>query len=113
MPGEPGDRLHRGTEWGWGGSRKWRPRARVPPTEDVGEHGGQECKCDAQRKASKWRPQKPSAACPGHLCGRARWRGREQILFSFRIGTIHTAFLPPGFPPQSVQEEPLLLLASS
>lgn len=93
MPGEPGD-----STVGMQGSRKQRPQATVPPTEDVGEDGGQECKCEAQRQASGG----PFCLAEGQRASHRQFQN-----------THHTAFHPPGLPPQSVQTEPLLLLASS
>lgn len=62
MLGEHGDRWGRKTEWGWGVPEKWRPWARVMLMGTMEEDRDNRASVRAQRKASKWRQQKSSAA---------------------------------------------------
>ena len=103
MPGEPGGGPDRDTEWGWGLREVGASGQRPPPPEDMGEDRGPQGMCEAQRKASRWRLQKPSEACPcpATLPARRGTRpgGREQIACSFRIPAT-LPFSRLGLPPQ-------------
>ena len=101
MPGEPGGGPDRDTEWGWGLREVGASGQRPPPPEDMGEDRGPQGMCEAQRKASRWRLQKPSEACPCHLACPPRYTtGRQRANRVQLQNTRHAAFLPPGLPPQ-------------